>query len=307
MSTNYREPNYYLSLNDKDELYQNTKRSEESYSESFKREIRMLSLSDNKVIRRLLHTYSEYYRDGMTYSDYYDTIVSSIGEGNFDKGLNIIGNELIRIADKLIGQIKGDIDKDDILRCLMFQNFYKTYIGFWNETILKSKLVHSGLFNVYANNTLDKEYKIDLVVQCKIKGYEAYRIGIQCKSQTFKNLSAYSMRTYQNGNERAIEEGVVNDVYYVLNDNLTIIGTQHNNGLEHYKLIDKDNNYMSIADEDFIRGLLYKIWCLNDDKEVEEMAKNEPFGGFAFKVRMKTNIADRFNKWYETSTLNEVA
>lgn len=300
----YREPKHYLELNNADELYNDIKRAEEGYTEDFKKRLIKLLDKDNRAIRRLIHSYKEHYKEGITFAEYYNNIMECIGKGDADKGLNIVMEEFIKIAERVATKEK-DLETNDVLRYLYIIHFYKPYVGFLSETVIAATLEHSGLFTVCNDNTLDNIYKIDLLISCNVEGLEGYKIGLQCKANTFKDINPTYMESYKEGNKKAIAEGIADDVYYILTKDLKILGTVVTNGLEHYKNInlfmDKPftlgSGYIPIAEDEFIKELVYKFYKLKE----EDRLKNDPFG----KI-FKLNIRKHFEEWYKLNIYGKI-
>lgn len=300
----YKELKHYLTLNNADEIYNGIKRAEEGYTEDFKKRIIKLLDKDNRAIRRLIHSYKEHYKEGITFAEYYNNIMECIGKGDADKGLNIVMEEFTKIAEKIATKEK-EIKAEDVLKYLYIIHFYKPYVGFLSETVIAATLEHSGLFTVCKDNTLDNIYKIDLLISCNVEGLEGYKIGLQCKANTFKDINHAFMESYKEGNKKAITEGITDDVYYILSQNLNIIGTVVTNGLERWQSInflsDKPFNfgsgYIPIPEEGFIKELVYKFYKLKE----EDRLKDNPF-----KEIFKLNIRKHYEEWYKLNICGKI-
>lgn len=293
----YKEPKSYLELNNADKLYNSIKRAEEGYTEDFKKRMIKLLDKNNRAIRRLIHSYKEHYTDGITFTEYCNRIMQSVGE-------DIIYSEFTKISEK-ISTKEEDIKADDVLRYLYIIHFYKPYVGFLSETVIAATLENSGLFTVCKDNTLDNIYKIDLLISCNVEGLEGYKIGLQCKANTFKDINPNYMESYKEGNKKAIKEGLVNDVYYILSKDLKIVGTVLTKGLEHWKNINIfmdmpfnfGNGYAEVEEEDFIKELLFKFYELKE----EDRLKDNPF-----KEIFKLNIRNNYEEWYKLNIYGKI-
>lgn len=284
-------------MNNADELYNSIKKTEEGYTEDFKKRIIKLLDKDNRAIRRLIHSYKEHYKDGITFAGYCNRIMQSVTE-------DIIYTEFTKIAEKIATKEK-EIKAEDVLKYLYIIHFYKPYVGFLSETVIAATLEYSGLFTVSKDNILDNIYKIDLLISCNVEGLEGYKIGLQCKANTFKDINYAFMESYKEGNKKAIAEGIADDVYYILSKDLKILGTVVTNGLEHYKNInlfmDKPFNlgsgYIPIPEEGFIKELVYKFYKLKE----EDRLKDNPF-----KEIFKLNIRKHYEEWYKLNICGKI-
>lgn len=149
--------------------------------------------------------YKDCYVDGKDFSTYYTNILKIRNKTNAE-----ITNALYIIAKIIKEEYKTDLTANEIVIVLFYNEFITKYYGFDFEYQIKDYLAQKGIFSFMAKD-LDDEYKIDLIAY-----FGLWRIGIQCKSETFDSakVSYKDKEYYHTKHQKAIDDDVCDYVIF---------------------------------------------------------------------------------------------
>lgn len=211
----------YLNRNLGDPIFEKAKEVEESCNKSLKKEINKLYWNSYSDFKSLLGMMNKYYDKGFTLTDYYVNICSMFGKGNLEDGIKIFNDTLTLVAEDLFKRLYkyADVTITEIKHIIIVQTLYKTYLGFLFEEYIKELLESEEIFNVEQSESLDRIYKIDLLISLKEQKYSKYAVGLQLKSYTFETIYRKYKQKYLDGNNKAVNKEICKDVVYLLHNN----------------------------------------------------------------------------------------
>ena len=166
----------------------------------------------NRPIMQLLGLLKRYYIDGYSIADYYQNIITTVGNGNTEKGFKLFMLEIYAIVDNISNELT-DVDKNTIQNVILTQLLYESYVGFWYETYIKQLLSSRG-FEVYSTDELDFNYKIDILIK-----KDNNTLGLQLKSDSFLSVSNKTKNKYTKANSNAVKDNICTDVLFLLHNN----------------------------------------------------------------------------------------
>ena len=101
--------------------------------------------------------------------------------------------------------------------------FFMSYIGFLFEDMLIEWL-EANDFKVEETAILDNRYKIDLLISHP--DYEG-KLGIQCKSDSYRKVKKSIKDNHKAQHNRAIEEGICENVIFLLRGYDFMVSTEY--------------------------------------------------------------------------------
>ena len=153
--------------------------------------------------------------DTLDFDDYYIRVKRYINKEELNRLVfNCI--EEVKKGNKRLFKSLG-VDDDMINKAIKLNIFYRPYIGFLFEHLVKKYIESIGEYKVYYDESIDKDYAIDLIVRKYEDDKLIGSIGLQFKSNNFIYLK--DKRKYINKNHNAINQRLVEDVYYMFHDN----------------------------------------------------------------------------------------
>lgn len=172
---------------------------------------------------------TNYYSDGCSFSDFYYNLLSeyyntdNVTNEHHNLFLDVIKNKATKIYKQIESVANTSITQNDIYVILLYTLLIAMYDGFQFEYYIKC-LIQNAKYEVYKSHNVDINYAIDFIVTDGNK-----KIGLQLKSQTYKNMYQSTKEKHYNKHMKAINNSVVDNVFYLL----------HN----------EDNNIVSINDD----------------------------------------------------------
>ena len=152
--------------------------------------------------------YISYYEEGMAFEEYCNALFTS---KKYSTANNLF-KKMVTITRKELK--KQGVSVKDAKLCVLKRLLYDKWMGFRAEEDVKEFLEANGRKVRHSAKEEDEDYKLDLVVEDTSSG----DVGIQVKSVFFLQIKEEHKQTNYIGQAKAIEEGLVNSVFYVFYD-----------------------------------------------------------------------------------------
>lgn len=147
--------------------------------------------------------FHDYYSSGCTYADFITALKEDIDKDITMPNFYELNNTNVRIISAYM-EISVNEGKE-LLNCL----FVRIYNGYLFEESICNLLKENG-FNVYSDSRADNDYKIDIIVE-----KYGIKVGLQCKSETYFNMSQNTKAESLKVHLKAKKELDLKAIYYM--------------------------------------------------------------------------------------------